>query len=96
MTSPCLDCGKLTRRSRCAKHERAKDRQRGTAAQRGYGQQHRQLRAALLADLDPRQPCPRCGQPLGPNPALLDLGHVDGDRSRWSGLEHSRCNRGRR
>lgn len=22
-----------------------------------------------------------------------DLGHVDGDRSRWSGPEHRRCNR---
>jgi hypothetical protein len=57
-----------------------------------YGGEQKTLRRALLAVYDPAQPCPRCRRPLGPNPQLLDLGHVD-DRSGYSGLEHARCNR---
>jgi hypothetical protein len=65
----------------------------GTTTQRGYGWRHQQLRAALLASYDPAQPCPRCRKPLGPVAELLDLGHVDGDKSRYTGLEHAACNR---
>ena len=36
-------------RGLCAGHARAYERQRGTAAQRGYGTMHRQWRAAILA-----------------------------------------------
>jgi hypothetical protein len=81
---------------RCAVHQRQWERRRGTSTQRGYGWQHRKLRADLLAVYQPTDPCARCGGPLGPNPDLLDLGHVDGDRSRYRGLEHRECNRGRR
>lgn len=58
-----------------------------------YTGEQKTLRRALLAVYSPAQPCPRCGRPLGPNPNLLDLGHTD-DRSAYTGLEHSRCNRG--
>jgi hypothetical protein len=89
----CLGCGGLVRgRSRHPQCERPK----APTATRGYGSAHQRLRAALVAALDPWQPCPRCGEALGPDPDRLDLGHVDGDRSRYSGLEHRECNRGRR
>jgi hypothetical protein len=60
---------------------------------RGYGWQHQKLRAHLIATYRPTDPCWRCGFPLGPFPELLDLGHVDGDKTRYHGLEHSRCSR---
>jgi hypothetical protein len=64
-----------------------------TTTQRGYGWQHQQLRAALLASYHPEDPCWRCGHALGPWPELLDLGHVDGDKNRYAGLEHRWCSR---
>jgi hypothetical protein len=64
-----------------------------TTTERGYGWQHQQLRVALLATYSPTDPCWRCSYPLGPIPELLDLGHVDGDKSRYAGLEHRWCSR---
>jgi hypothetical protein len=64
-----------------------------TTAQRGYGRPHQATRAAyaeLVAAGGAR--CARCGEPIGPGEPW-DLGHVDGDRSRYSGPEHRRCNR---
>jgi len=77
--------------SRCHEHTRAAS---NTTA-RGYGAEHQRLRAQLVAALDPWAPCPRCGQPLGPDPDRLDLGHTD-DRTGWTGLEHREHNRGQR
>ncbi len=57
-----------------------------------YASEQKAVRRALLAVYDPADPCARCGWPLGPDPARIDLGHVD-DRSGYSGLEHARCNR---
>jgi hypothetical protein len=89
----CLDCRTLVRgKSRCVDCQRAHDRARGTRQQRGYDAQHDALRRLLVAALDPWAPCPRCGHPLGPDPALLDLMHND-DRTAWLGLSHRRCNR---
>jgi len=89
----CLDCGKLGRwGSRCPSCTRQRDQQRGSRQQRGYDAQHDALRAQLVAALDPWAPCPRCRDPLGPDPALLDLMHND-DRTGWLGLGHRRCNR---
>ena len=98
MNKPCLEpgCGRLSPNSRCLEHTRAKDRARGTRQQRGYDTAHDQARAAAIATYDPADLCWRCRQPLGSVPGLLDLGHVDGDRSRHRGLEHRACNRGRR
>jgi hypothetical protein len=57
-----------------------------------YGGEHQAVRRALLAVYQPADPCWRCGRPLGPYPARIDLGHRD-DGLGWSGLEHRRCNR---
>jgi len=90
---PCLDCGRLVRgKPRCYDCERDHDRQRGSRRQRGYDAQHDALRRVLVAALDPWAPCPRCHEPLGPDPARLDLMHND-DRTGWLGLGHRRCNR---
>jgi hypothetical protein len=67
-------------------------RPRKTVA-KGYGEQHRRLRKKFARLVDAGQAtCVRCGRPIVPG-TLWDLGHVDGDRSRWSGPEHARCNR---
>jgi hypothetical protein len=58
---------------------------------RGYGKAHKRLRAALLASYQPRDPCARCGWPLGPDRDAIQLGHTD-DRSGYNGLEHRHCN----
>jgi hypothetical protein len=67
----------------------------GRTVARGYGAEHRKLRAKLIAALVDGQPCARCGQPMWRAQARwLDLGHVDWDRRKYWGLEHRRCNRG--
>jgi hypothetical protein len=94
LNRPCLEpgCPRLQPATRCAEHTRAKDRQRGTRQQRGYDAQHDQLRAHLVAAYHPADPCPRCRQPLGPDPSALDLMHND-QRTGWLGLGHQHCNR---
>ena len=69
-----------------------KDRRRSTTA-RGYGARHQQIRAAFARKVQAGGcVCPRCSKPIIPTDAW-DLGHVDGDRSRYSGPEHRACNR---
>jgi hypothetical protein len=68
---------------------------KGSATQRGYGQQHRRARLHALDDLKQHdgQPCTRCSQPMWhAQAALLDLDHTD-DRAGYQGLAHRRCNR---
>lgn len=65
---------------------------RPSRQQRGYGREHEELRAALLAALVPGSPCYRCGEPMWPDSQDIDLGHTE-DRSGYRGLEHARCNR---
>ena len=80
---------------RCGYCRAQHDRQRGTTTQRGYGAEHRKLRAQAIATYAPSDPCWRCLEPLGPDPSLLDLGHTD-DRRGYMGLEHAACSRGKR
>src|SRR5215831_12780515 len=64
-----------------------------TTRERGYGVAHNATRGAwepfVLAG---RVSCARCGEPILVGEPW-DLGHVDGDRSRYAGPEHARCNR---
>ena len=86
---PCLGCGELVRgRPRCPPCTPAKR----PNAQRGYGATHNRLRAELVASYHPLDPCPRCDEPLGPDPSLLDLDHT-ADRRGYLGLSHASCNR---
>lgn len=91
----CLEpgCGSLTKRTRCRDHERAKDKARGSAAARGYGTEHRAIRAEwvpLVATGHVK--CWRCGDYIAAG-APFDLGHDDEDRSKYRGPEHLSCNR---
>jgi hypothetical protein len=64
-----------------------------SSADRGYGTRHQRIRAAhapLVLAGGVR--CARCGELIAPNEEW-DMGHVDGDRSRYSGPEHAFCNR---
>lgn len=85
-------CPTLTKRTRCAEHERAKDRARGSREQRGYGTEHRKLRAEWQQRMDGGEAviCWRCaeqGKPHPVDPTRWDLGHDDEDRSRYRGPE---------
>jgi len=73
-------------------------RRRPKTAARGYGSAHQRMRRALMEVATMETPCARCGRPLGADlPAgRVDLGHVDGSRSRYRGLEHQACNRATR
>lgn len=62
-----------------------------------YGQEHRRIRAALLASGTwVGAPCPRCHEPMWPGDRL-DLDHETDDRGRrtgrYNGLSHRSCNR---
>jgi hypothetical protein len=60
---------------------------------RGYGHRHQQERKRWLPHVEAGQVfCARCRRLILPGEPW-DLGHVDGDKSRWAGPEHRRCNR---
>lgn len=83
------------RGGRCSSHERARDRARGTAAERGYGAAHRaesrRLKALVTSGRLVR--CWRCEARIT-DPANLHLGHDDHDRSITRGAECASCNLG--
>ena len=66
---------------------------RRTTTERGYGAEHRKVRAQWQTELEQRGalPCARCGELIHHGEAW-DLGHTD-DRSAYTGPEHRRCNR---
>lgn len=87
----CPTIGNWTR-GRCPIHERARDKQRGTRAQRGYDAAYDRERKAWQARLDhgERLTCWRCGNPI--DPAAWHLGHDDHDRTVIHGPECPPCN----
>ena len=64
---------------------------RAPRASRGYDARHVQVRARLLAQWRPGDPCALCGQPML-DKTRLDLAHNE-DRTGWKGLSHRECNR---
>lgn len=97
----CIEpgCPVLSESTRCADHRRAQEAARGSAADRGYGSQHRRLRAAWKRRMDNGEcvVCWRCKEERGVthfvDPDSFDLGHDDHDRTKYRGPE---CRRGNR
>lgn len=83
------NCPTLTATGRCPKH------QRPTRQQRGYGQQHLNLRASWQQRIDAgeRVVCWRCKVTVIRPGDAWDLGHDDADRDRYRGPECTPCNR---
>ena len=88
----CVDCGALTRRTRCPDCQRTREHARGTRQQRGYGPEHTRLRRDYQARMNRGEPftCWRCGDPIDPEHWML--GHDDNDRTTWRGPECIPCN----
>lgn len=94
---PCIDCGALTDQARCpthrAEHQRQRDKQRGSTAERGYGRAHKLQRERWRPLVEAGDAsCWRCGNPIDPTQPW-DLGHDDNDRTKYKGPEHPLCNR---
>src|SRR5262245_56956623 len=71
----------------------AKTKDPGATTRGGWGYTHAQTRERLKPlVLAGRVKCARCGLPILPGEPW-DLGHVDGDKRRYSGPEHESCNR---
>jgi hypothetical protein len=69
---------------------------KGNTTARGYGRVHQVVRARLAPYVAMgTTPCARCGELIAPGQPW-DLGHDDGDRRRYTGPEHRRCNRATR
>jgi hypothetical protein len=68
-------------------------RAQATTKQRGYGAKHKALRRRWAREVrEGLVNCARCGGFIYPGEAW-DLGHVDGDKTRYAGPEHRGCNR---
>lgn len=90
----CLDCGDLTRATRCVPCRRGRDRARGSRQQRGYDAEHDRTRLAYAPEVATGTVrCARCGQLIG-QAERWDVGHPDHESS--GGPEHADCNRGKR
>jgi hypothetical protein len=85
---PVPGCPTLTPGGRCKAHARP------NATARGYGTDHRKLREKWRPIVESGGVmCGRCKGHIVPG-TPWDLGHVDGDPSRYNGPEHANeCNR---
>lgn len=86
-----LDTTNTLRCPACQAVATSKRQARPNTTSRGYGAKHQALRRKLLQKFVPGQPCARCRLPIRSR-ADAQLGHLDGDRSRYRGLEHVACN----
>ena len=90
----CIEsgCTKRTPRTRCRDHESQRNRDRGSSTARGYGHDHRDLRAWHQARMDGGRHyiCWRCPRLI--NPDDWQLGHCDQDRTQYHGPECTPCN----
>ena len=79
-------------RGLCDEHRKQRDRDRGTREQRGYGDDHRKLRAAWQRRINQGElvQCWRCGARVAGS--RWHLGHDDHDRSITRGPECVECN----
>lgn len=91
---PCLDCGRPGHSRRCPNCARAVDRRRGSTAARGYGADHRSLRAEWQAVIDSGEivVCWRPGCRAVITGRAWHLGHDDEDRTITRGPECVACN----
>lgn len=88
-TRPCLDCGALTLRTRCAIHEAERQHVRNARRAERYGAEHKAMRRQWLplvarGTVD----CARCDLPIAPGDQW-QLDHLDNGTSRPS---HRYCN----
>lgn len=90
----CLEpgCPALTSTTRCHDHERARDKARGTRAERGYDAAYDRERRRLVAaeKRGARYSCWNCGTPTPPG--QWQLGHDKRDRTVLRGPECLACN----
>jgi hypothetical protein len=85
-------CPRITESTHCPEHTRARDRARGTKAERGYDKQYlaeRKVWVRMVATGEVS--CWRCLEPILPG-ADFHLGHDDNDRTIIRGPEHPLCN----
>jgi hypothetical protein len=101
--TPCVRCGlpvALPRHRYCATCRQFAGRSttpRSPAKRahdaRVYGVRHKVIRERLRPSVEAgRVRCARCGELIAPGEPW-DLGHVDGDPTRYAGPEHRACNR---
>ena len=77
---------------RCPAHTRQTDQARGTRQARGYDADHDRLRAQWAPHVTAgRVTCWRCREPITAGTSW-HLGHLDHDRTRYGGPEHTTCN----
>lgn len=91
MKRPCVSGHPSYSGRRCPLCEKARDRRRGTATQRGYGPEHRTARAELRETL-PDFCGYGCGTLLLPHGDWVAAHRIDGDASAGWLASCRRCN----
>jgi hypothetical protein len=71
-------------------------RQRAEVEAGRYGPAHQAERRRRLDERGPDERCARCRELLPEDEAGIDLDHDDDDPTRYLGLSHTLCNRGKR